>query len=146
MWPFNWKLSVCTFTRCYLFLKILENEIRKFGRNLPLATFGSERVKWKCASWMFSSCKDQICKYLRCQFKIHYNGWCSLKIYISGVNTTCVNCVKASVNLTEFVHSFTLALFSNEVVVRQFCSHHDCTDYTEYYTLYYILMKRCNNV
>ena len=25
--------------------KILENEIRKFGRNLPLATFGSERVK-----------------------------------------------------------------------------------------------------
>ena len=24
---------------------MLENEIRKFGRNLPLATFGSERVK-----------------------------------------------------------------------------------------------------
>ena len=35
---------------------------------------------------------------------------CSLKIYISG-NTTCVNCVKASVNLTEFVHSFTVARF-----------------------------------
>ena len=28
-----------------LFLKILDNEICKFGRNLPLATFDSERVK-----------------------------------------------------------------------------------------------------
>ena len=64
---------------------------------------------------------------------------CSLKIYISG-NTTCVNCVKASVNLTEFIHSFTVARFSNEVVVRQFCSDHDCIDYDN--TLY-ILMKRC---
>ena len=27
------------------FSKILENEIWKFGRNLPWATFGSERVK-----------------------------------------------------------------------------------------------------
>ena len=45
MWPFKWKLSACTFTWCYLFLKILENEIWKFGRNLPLATFGSETVK-----------------------------------------------------------------------------------------------------
>ena len=35
---------------------------------------------------------------------------CSFKIYISGVNTTCVNRVKASVNLTEFVHSFTLVM------------------------------------
>ena len=33
---------------CYLFVKILENEIWKFGRNLPLATFGSERVKEEC--------------------------------------------------------------------------------------------------
>ena len=45
MWPFKWKLSACTFTWCYLFVKILENEIWKFGQNLPLATFGSERVK-----------------------------------------------------------------------------------------------------
>ena len=45
MWPFRWKLSACTFTWCYLFVKIFENEIWKFGRNLPLATFGSERVK-----------------------------------------------------------------------------------------------------
>ena len=45
MWPFKWKLSACTFTWCYLFVKILENEMWKFGRNLPLATFGSERVK-----------------------------------------------------------------------------------------------------
>ena len=45
MWPFKWKLSAYTFTRCCLFLKILENEICKFGRNLRLATFGSERVK-----------------------------------------------------------------------------------------------------
>ena len=28
-----------------MFFKILENEVRKFGRNLPLATFGSKRVK-----------------------------------------------------------------------------------------------------
>ena len=44
MWPFKWKLSACTFTWYYLFVKSLENEIWKFGRNLPLATFGSERV------------------------------------------------------------------------------------------------------
>ena len=34
----------------YLFVKILENEIWKFGRNLPLATFGRERVKLWSAS------------------------------------------------------------------------------------------------
>ena len=44
MWPFKWKLSACTFTWYYLFVKSLENEIWKFGRNLPLATFGSERL------------------------------------------------------------------------------------------------------
>ena len=45
MWPFKWQLSVCTFTWCFLFLKILENEICKSGRNLPLTTFGIESVK-----------------------------------------------------------------------------------------------------
>ena len=45
IWPFKWKFSACIFTWCYLFVKILENEIRKCSRNLPLATFGSERVK-----------------------------------------------------------------------------------------------------
>ena len=35
---------LCTYTWCYLFFKILQNEIWKSGRNLPLATFGSERV------------------------------------------------------------------------------------------------------
>ena len=44
MWPFKWKLSACTVTFCYLFFKILQNEICKLGRNLPLATLGSERV------------------------------------------------------------------------------------------------------
>ena len=44
MWPFKWKLSTCTYTWYYLFFKIVQNEIRKSGRNLPLATFGSERV------------------------------------------------------------------------------------------------------
>ena len=48
MWPFKWKHSACTFTWCYFFVKILENEIWKFARNLPLATFGSERVKLSC--------------------------------------------------------------------------------------------------
>ena len=44
MWPFGWKLSACTFTWCHFFLKILQNKIWNFGRNLPLAIFGSERV------------------------------------------------------------------------------------------------------
>ena len=39
------SLPACTFTWYYLFLKMLGNEIWKFGRNLPLATFGKERVK-----------------------------------------------------------------------------------------------------
>ena len=30
---------------CYLFFKILQNEICKLTRNLPLASFGSETVK-----------------------------------------------------------------------------------------------------
>ena len=45
MWPFKWKLSACTFTWFYLFVKILRNKIWIFGRNLPSATFGSEKVK-----------------------------------------------------------------------------------------------------
>ena len=44
MWPFKWKLPACTFTWYFLFFKILENEIWKSGRNLPLTTFGSGRV------------------------------------------------------------------------------------------------------
>ena len=38
MRPFKWKLSACTVTFCYFFVQILENEIWKFGGNLPLAT------------------------------------------------------------------------------------------------------------
>ena len=34
----------CTYTWCWLFFKILQNEICKLARNLPLASFGSERV------------------------------------------------------------------------------------------------------
>ena len=45
MWPFKWKLSACTYTWCYLLFKISQNKIWKFGRNLLLAKFGSERVK-----------------------------------------------------------------------------------------------------
>ena len=45
MWPFKWKLSACTYTWCYLFFKISQNEIWTFGWNLLLAKFGSERVK-----------------------------------------------------------------------------------------------------
>ena len=38
--------ALCLFFHMYyLFLKILENKIWKFGRNLPLVPFGSERVK-----------------------------------------------------------------------------------------------------
>ena len=52
MSPFKWKLSACTFTWCYLFAKILENEICKFGRNLPLATFGSEGLRVKMSFYI----------------------------------------------------------------------------------------------
>ena len=41
MWPFKWKLSAFTYT----YSKFQQNEIWKFGRNLLLAKFGSERVK-----------------------------------------------------------------------------------------------------
>ena len=41
----KWKFSACTYTWYYLFFKISQNEIWKFGRNLLLAKFGSERVK-----------------------------------------------------------------------------------------------------
>ena len=47
MWPFKWKLSAFTFTWRHLFLKENESEMKMWnvGRNLPLATLGSERVK-----------------------------------------------------------------------------------------------------
>ena len=47
MWPFKWKLPACTYTWYFLFFKMLENEIWKSGRNLPLTTFGTERVKFE---------------------------------------------------------------------------------------------------
>ena len=43
MWPFKWKLSTCIYTWCYLFFKISQHEIWKFGRNLLSAKFGSEK-------------------------------------------------------------------------------------------------------
>ena len=59
MWPFKWKLSACTFTWCYLFLTILENEIWKFGRNLPLTKSDSERVNYSSATTWFVAQKVQ---------------------------------------------------------------------------------------
>ena len=65
MWPFKWKLSACTFTWCYLFFKISQNKIWKFGRSLLLAKLGSERVKklvfllvgyFVCVVWYCSVC------------------------------------------------------------------------------------------
>ena len=45
MWPFKWKLSACTFTRCYLFLTILENE---FGNLVETFLWGkSKRIQSK---------------------------------------------------------------------------------------------------
>ena len=44
LWPLKWKLSAYTYTWRYLFVKILQIEIWKFGQNLPLAPFGSEMV------------------------------------------------------------------------------------------------------
>ena len=45
MWPFKWKLSASAFTWCHLFSQLSQHEICKFGQNLLLAEFGSERVK-----------------------------------------------------------------------------------------------------
>ena len=39
------SLPVLIYTWCYLFFKISQTEIWKFGRNLLLAKFGGERVK-----------------------------------------------------------------------------------------------------
>ena len=47
MWPFIWKLFACTYKWCYVFFKISQNKIGKFGRNLLLAKFSSERVNQK---------------------------------------------------------------------------------------------------
>ena len=52
------------YTRCYLFYKISRNEISKFGRNLLLAKFGSERFNRKCTiqkqvRYLFSSLRKQ---------------------------------------------------------------------------------------
>ena len=47
MWPFIWKLFTCTYKWCYVFFKISQNKIGKFGRNLLLAKFSSERVNQK---------------------------------------------------------------------------------------------------
>ena len=45
MWPFKWNLSTSTYTWCYLFFKILQTNFGIFYQILPLATFGSERLK-----------------------------------------------------------------------------------------------------
>ena len=79
MWPFKWKLSACTFTWCYLFVKILENEMWKFCRSLPLATFGSERINWLTSIisfWLFHTgrytrllCMNQVIMW--CHHSVH---------------------------------------------------------------------------
>ena len=43
--PFTARVLACTFTWCYLFFKISQNKIWKFGQKLLLAKLGSERVK-----------------------------------------------------------------------------------------------------
>ena len=61
MWPFKKKFSACSFTWCYLFSEIWQNEIWTFGRNLPLAKFGSERVEgiYVSSKWdlLFNLCR-----------------------------------------------------------------------------------------
>ena len=65
MWPFKWKLSAYTFTWCYLFLKIFENEMWNFGWNLPLATFGSERVKGRLHDSLLQFTEMKIYSFYR---------------------------------------------------------------------------------
>ena len=45
MWPLKWELPACTYTWYFLFFKMVENEIWKSGRNLPLTTFSSEHTR-----------------------------------------------------------------------------------------------------
>ena len=56
MWPLKWELPACTYTWYFLFFKMLENEIWKSGRNLPLTTFGSEHT----SIWYWSN--NSACK------------------------------------------------------------------------------------
>ena len=53
----SWNVSACTYTWCYLFFKISQNIIWKFGRNLLLAKLGSERVK---TSYTYNYKKDSL--------------------------------------------------------------------------------------
>ena len=57
-----------TLTWCYLFFKILQNEILKSGRNLPLATFGIERVNGGSASFHFYQPSRKTKRIM--------DGWC----------------------------------------------------------------------
>ena len=79
MWPFKWKLSACTFTWCYLFVKILENEIWKFGQNWPLAISGSERVKEEKRIWSPES-TEKILSFMR-----ESNPWPMKFYWVTGI-------------------------------------------------------------
>ena len=50
VWPFKWNLSTCTYTWCYLFFKILRNEIWDFLLNFTFGHIwqwqGKNRTMW----------------------------------------------------------------------------------------------------
>ena len=77
MWPFKWKLSAYTYMWCYLLFKISQNEIWKFGQNLLLAKFGSERVKKRIPINADSDKRIQLSSILCPEStweKIHHEG------------------------------------------------------------------------
>jgi len=64
VWPFNWNLFGSTFTWYYLFLNILQNEIRDVSWLLVLDTLGS----WKLTAYKTSVTKSRKCtenKFIR---------------------------------------------------------------------------------
>ena len=50
MWPFKWKLSACTYTWCYLFVKIFDNEIWNL---VEICLWPHLAVKGLRAAWIY---------------------------------------------------------------------------------------------
>ena len=78
MWPFKCKLSACTYTRCYLFFRIWENEIVTFGWNLVLAKFGSEKVERSLSPYKLPLSKGTS----YCQWRFFSSLCCPMRICI----------------------------------------------------------------
>ena len=102
MWPFKWKLPSCTFTWYLFVFTMLKNEIWKYGRNLPLTTFGSERIKRR---------------YKKPSIYERRRGWTNLK----KIRTDCNCAFSKPVWLTVFQSSIMLFVMIDLMIGRHNC-------------------------